>query len=262
MLDTLGIIQVQRGLSPATSHLSRMLGGKSVLEWVIRRRMTDCQRLDAVVVVLAENTHAANSVANSASQHCWAGLVPPDVPVYYSRQSDALGDCAEALRQCPARAAVRISAFNPYLDPVLIDRLVNTADHHVGCDYIGYGLRDGRAAASLPIGLFAEWCRADAIRRAEVEAIAALDRDEVTRFVYSRPEEFGVRFISLPAELEAEEVRRKLNCAEHWELTQTIFDTLNPDEWGLATPVELRGSSAHATAHRKPKAAFNRSAPV
>jgi spore coat polysaccharide biosynthesis protein SpsF len=238
-----------------------MLGGKSVLEWVIRR-ITDCQRLDAVAVVLAENTLATSAPANNESQHCWAGLVPPDVPVLYSRQADALGDCAEALRQWPARAVVRVSAYNPFLDPVLVDRLVNTADHHVGCDYIGYGMRDGRAAASLSLGLFAEWCRADAVRRAEVEAIAALDRDEVTRFIYSRPEEFGVRFIPLPAELEADDVRRKLDCAEHWELAQTMFDSLGPDEWDWRRLASFVAHPPHPASQRKLKNSLNRSAPV
>ncbi len=247
MLETLGIIQVQKGLSPASSHLTRMLGGKSVLEWVIRR-VTDCQRLDAVAVVLADN----------ASERRWAGLVPPDVSVLYSARADALGDCVEALQHCPARAVVRICAYNPFLDPVLVDRLVNTADNHVGCDYIGYGSRDGRAAAISPIGLFAEWCRVDALRRADVEAIAAADRDQVTRFIYSRPEEFGVRLIPLPSELDGEEVRLRLDCAENWELAQTIFDTVGPDEWDWR---RLAGLVAHPS-QRKPKAAFNRIAPV
>lgn len=246
MVNTLGIIQVRSGSAPASSHLSRMLGGKSVLEWIIRR-VTDCQRLDAVVVALADNT----------DEHGWAGLVPPDVSVMYSGRPDPLARCAEVLEQCPARAVVRVCGHNLFVDPVLIDRLVSTADNHVGCDYIGFGSREGRAAANLPVGMFPEWCRGDALRRADIEALAATDRDEVTRYVYSRPEEFGVRLLTLPPELEAEEVRRKLDCAENWEMTQTIFDTLGPEEWDWR---RLASMVMHQPPARRPKHTAHRSA--
>ncbi len=220
MLNTLGIVQVDHSLSPATSHLGRVLRGKTVLEWVIRRA-TDCQRLDAVVVALA----------NQPQQRRWAGLVPPDVPVHYCEAGDALGECVEVLRHYPARAIVRIQAHSPFVDPVLIDRLVNTADVRVGCDYLGYGSREESPHTMAAMGLFAEWCRSDALRRADCEAHTVADRQQVTRYIYSRSEEFGVKLLSLPPELERDDVRRKLDCAENWEMTQSIFDALGPDEW-------------------------------
>ena len=43
MLETLGIVQLSNLASDSHRKAARRLGGKSVLEWVVRR-VTDCQR--------------------------------------------------------------------------------------------------------------------------------------------------------------------------------------------------------------------------
>ena len=50
MLKTLGIVDACYRSRAVRSKAARKLGGKSVLEWVVRRA-TDCQRLDGVIVV-------------------------------------------------------------------------------------------------------------------------------------------------------------------------------------------------------------------
>ena len=62
-------------------------------------------------------------------------------------------------------------------------------------------------------------------------ALTAADREQVTRYVYSRPEEFGVRLMPLPAELQSAEVRRQLDCSENWELAQRFTSRWCADEW-------------------------------
>ena len=48
MLNTLGIVKFVRERRQVDSKIGRKLGGKSLLEWAVRR-VTDCQRLDGVV---------------------------------------------------------------------------------------------------------------------------------------------------------------------------------------------------------------------
>src|ERR1051326_6195978 len=71
MLNTLGIVQVRQGSAWCSSKIGRKLGGKSLLEWVVRR-LSDCQRLDSVLVVLGD----------SPADHAIRDLVPPAVPVF------------------------------------------------------------------------------------------------------------------------------------------------------------------------------------
>jgi len=228
MLNTLGIVQVSHDSFRVASHAGRRLGGKSVLEWVVRRA-TDCQQLDALVV----------SLVDDAEGRIWGQFAPPDVPIHYSSRPDSLGQCVEALARFPARSLVRICAQNIFLDPVLVDRLVTTATTRVGCDYIGYAGVDGRPATASAKGLFGEWLRADALERADREAHLPADRAEPTRYVYSRPEEFGVLLLPLPTDIDPAGVSGAFDSAEQWELAQTIYDALGPEEWDWTRVVEM-----------------------
>ena len=105
----------------------------------------------------------------------------------------------------PAEAAVRICARSPFIDPVLIDRLVSTAEADPECDYVGYRSRDGRPAILSPVGVFTEWFRASALRRAAHKARASADRQEATRYLYRHPERFKIRLIPAPEQIDRDD---------------------------------------------------------
>jgi spore coat polysaccharide biosynthesis protein SpsF len=216
MMTTLGIVEaaVTEGLK---GKIARKLGGKSLLEWIVRR-VTDSTRLDDVVVVSCD-----------AESDALAELVPPDIAFVASHGTDVLSTYARLLRQPLANCLIRVCADTPFIDPVLIDRLIRTADGHPECDYVGYVLRSGRPAIFSPLGIFAEWCRADAILRAAREATDALDRRQPTRFISSHPERFRLRLIEAPAALNRDDLRLTITSEEDWEHTQAIFDALGPE---------------------------------
>lgn len=218
MLTTLGIVQPRLATDASKIRAARRIGGKSLLEWVVRRA-TDCQRLDQVIV-LAPSGPEAQFVSE---------LAPPDVPVVVGNSKDPLAGNITALDAYPAKAVVRICAEAPLFDPVLIDRLVTTADEHPQCDYIGYCRRDGRSALMASVGLFAEWCRADALRQADREVTLLADREQVTSYIFSHPEKFTVRLVPAPVGLDGDDVRLAIDSEEDWDHVQTVYEALGPD---------------------------------
>jgi spore coat polysaccharide biosynthesis protein SpsF len=245
MLKTLGIVQLRRGDDQLANKARRKLGGKSLLEWVVRR-VTDCQRLDGVVVVLED----------TAEDGALRDLVPADVPVFVSRERDSLGRVVAALNEYHAKCVVRVCADNPFIDPVLIDRLVSMADTHNEADYIGYSSSDGLPAILSPLGVFAEWCSATALRTAERLSQNPLDREMVTRYLYTHPDQFRVRLLPVPAEMDRDDVRLKVDFEEDWEHAQAIYDALGPEEWDWQRIADLLD---HQPALRKRMAVLNRS---
>lgn len=231
MLNTLGVVQVRASLSDASLKVSRKLGGKSLLEWVVRR-VTDCLRLDGVVVVSASHDE----------QEQIAQLAPPDVPVFRGQAKDPLARLVAAIDEREARHVVRVCTDNPFVDPVLIDRLVTTADAHPDCDYISYCSADGRPAILKHLGVLAEWCSASALRRANREARQTRDRENATSFLYAHPEHFNVRLIPLPAELDRDDLRLRVDHEEDWEHMQVICEALGHDEWDWQRVAELLDS--------------------
>jgi spore coat polysaccharide biosynthesis protein SpsF len=224
MQKTVAIIQARLGSVRLPSKVARRLGGQSLLEIVVRR-VTDSQCLDAVLV----------AAGDGPGDERIAELVPPDVPVFFGSERDVLGRYISAIDSLPFSpdAVLRVCADNPFIDPALIDRLVTTGNEHPRSDYIGYCTRDGRPAILSPLGLFGEWCRVEALRRADREARSAADREHVTRYLYAHPESFRVRLIPMPEALDRDDVRLTVDLEEDWEHAQAIFDALGPErlEW-------------------------------
>ena len=224
MLKTLGIIEA----SPAATRSTRTdlfrnlplrrIAGQPLVEWVVRR-VTEAQRLDGVIVVLA----------NTAEGKRIASLVPPDMPVFLIDEPDPLSRVVAAMREYQTMAVVRVRVDSPFVDPELIDGLIRAAESERNNDYISYCSSDGRPAVLSRLGIFAEWCRAEALRRADRETTRVADRLDVTRYVYSHPGTFQVRLVPIPAKLDRQDVRLTLNGQEDWDHMEQILDALGSE---------------------------------
>jgi spore coat polysaccharide biosynthesis protein SpsF len=244
MLSNLGIVQVCSHLPRIRVIAMRRFGGRSLLEWVVRR-VTDAMRLDGVIVAVCEpdEGRAVNR------------LVPSDVPVCHGDGNDALDRFTRSLEEYPAEGVVRVRGDNLFVDPGLIDRLVTTAESHPGCDYVGYCSRDGRPAILSPVGVYAEWFRTSALRRANRLARDPLDRDQVTRYLYSHPEQFDVRLTPAPMEIDREDVRLTVDIEEDWDHALAIYEALGPERLDWQRIARLLD---HQPALRSRMAALNR----
>ena len=218
MPRTMAVVQPRMAKRGSISHYTRKLGGQTLLERVVRR-VTDCQRLERVAVVISANP----------DQEAVFDLVPPDVAVFVSHKRDALSRLCDAMEHFRPEAVICVPADQPCIDPVFVDRLVATADEHASCDYISYSSRDGQPTILSPLGIFAEWCRATALTRANREATSAADREHATRYLYSHPEIFRLRLIPVPAELDRDDLRLTLAHEDDWEHLHTIYDALGAE---------------------------------
>jgi spore coat polysaccharide biosynthesis protein SpsF len=244
MLKNLGVVQVCFHWPRFRSNMARRFGGRSLLEWVIRR-VTDSTRLDGVIAL-------ACSAENSGDLH---HLVPSDVPTFAGQGVDALAHFVKALEEYPAEGVVRIQGDNPFVDPGLIDQLVTTAEAHPECDYVTYCSRDGRPAVLSPVGVYAEWFRSAALRKANRLATGDVDREHVTRYLYSHPDKFQLRLIPAPVSIDRDDVRLRLDVEEDWEHALAIYDALGPEHFDWQRIARLLD---HQPALRSRMAVLNR----
>lgn len=220
---TLAVVEVWPAIealsqkSPLAGMARRRFGGKTLLEWVVRR-VSDSERVSDVIV-LGGDDHLSQSLV----EHC-----PPDVRVLLSPESDALGRFADAVRRFKPAHVVRMNVSHPFVDPALIDRLV-AAGSSGGIDYAGFRFSDGRPVIQSKLGVFAEWCDAKAVLRANRLASRVEDRAEATRFLYSRPDLFTLKFVLAPPQLDRDDLRLAVEDEEDWEHVQLILDALGPE---------------------------------
>src|SRR4029453_14951091 len=188
MGGVLGIVEVQpavEGLSdksPLAGMARRRFGGKTLLEWVVRR-MSDADRLDGVVVLAGDDAFARSLVSQA----------PSDVRVFHSVEADPLGPFAPAGRTFPFSAAARLSVSQPFVDPILIDRRLALVATGNTCDYASFAFADGRPVMQSKLGVFAEWCRGEAVLLANRLARRDHERTDATSFLQSHPEIFAIR---------------------------------------------------------------------
>jgi spore coat polysaccharide biosynthesis protein SpsF len=225
----LGIVEVQpavEGLSeksPLAGMARRRFGGKSLLEWVVRR-MSDADRLDGVVVLAGDDP--------------------------FSR---GLGRFAAAVRHFQCSAAVRLSVSQPFVDPILIDRLLALVASGNTCDYASFALADGRPVTQARLGVFAEWCRGEAILLANRLARRDHERADATRFLHWHPEIFAIRLFPVPPQLDRDDVRLAIQDEEDWEHVQLILDALGPEslDWQFITAlIDRQPTIRERMAHR------------
>lgn len=219
MLKHLGIVQACFQSPRFRWNAAKKLGGRPLLEWVVRR-VTDSICLDGVIVVMTSDP--ADRPANDR-------LVPSDVPVFHAEGSDTLLHLTKALEQYPAEGVVRVRGDNLFIDPGLIDRLAIAAESQPECDYVGYCSRDGRPAVLSPANVYAEWFRASALRRADRMASDKSDREDITDFFQANPEKFNLRLMAAPGEIDRDDVRLTVDIEEDWDHVMAIFEALGPE---------------------------------
>ena len=232
MYTSLGVVEVLPSISQLSLHsplagiARRKFAGKPLLEWVVRR-VTEAHCLDRVVV-LAGSDPLSRSLAK---------LVPRDVPVFVSDAADPMERMASVVRQFPCYSLVRMSVSHPFVDPLLVDRLVTTALADKLCDYATFRFASGRSVMQSKVGVFAEWCKAEAILRADRMAHEADDRACPTSFLADHPELFNLKYLPVPDKLDREDLRLEIQDEQDWEHVQTIVDALGPEslDWQFIT---------------------------
>src|SRR5665811_2153806 len=170
------VIQARVGSTRLPGKVLEDLGGRSVLEWVVRAARAATQ-IDTVIV--ATSTMAADDAV--------AGLADSlGVPVVRGSEDDVLSRFVAALDAHPADAVVRLTADCPLLDPTLIDAVVGAWAAAPTHDYVSTVL-----VRCLPRGLDVELVSAQALRAVDRMATGH-DRVHVTSAIYADPTAFSL----------------------------------------------------------------------
>ncbi len=253
MLNSLGIVEVttpsleeRRAGNPTRNPVvlaQSRFAGTSLFEWIVRR-VTEAQRLDGVIA-LFDRTVAAQI----------GHLVPADVPLFSCSQPEPLDRIVAAIDKFPTRAVVRVGVRTPFVDPDLIDRLINSAEQNADCDYVSYRSHDGQPLTISHLGLFAEWCRSAALRRAQRIAKRHPTQQQITQFFTGHPEFFQMRFLQVPQALDRDDVRLTLSGQIDWEHAEEIYEALGAEGLNWQRIAELLD---HQPALRERMADLNR----
>ena len=212
------IIQARIGSSRLPGKVLADLGGRPVLEWMLRRAGR-AQRIHAVVVATT-----VSAEDDAVAEFCAAGGYA------FSRGSvyDVLDRYYAAAQAHHADVIVRLTGDCPLIDPALLDSNLEAffaADPPL--DFAANRLPGDR---TVPIGLDAEYCTFTALETAWKEANQPHQREHVMPFFYEHPERFHIQHIR--HEPDYGQHRWTVDTPEDLELLRAIVSHFDGDTFG------------------------------
>jgi spore coat polysaccharide biosynthesis protein SpsF len=229
-----GIIQARMGSTRFPGKVLADLGGRPVLDWVIRR-LTEVKRIDTLVVATSTNPED-----DEIEEWC----LSQDVPCFRGNSHDVLARFYQCARESSASSIVRITADCPLIEPSLVDSII-LAGNCGGWDYFSLG-------GEFPDGLDCEWFTFSALEEAFRGAALGSEKEHVTRYFFNHPEKFKIGSVAPFHALD--HVRLTVDEPEDLALLRQIVALLPFDTKGvliedvlhlLAIDKKLRQTNSH-----------------
>lgn len=175
MSSTAIIIQARTGSTRLPRKVLRKFpDGRTVLDWTIDR----CLRVKGAdqVIVATSNLSQDDVIENFCNEK---GIL-----VFRGSESDVLERFIQCLTCYPAEFIVRITSDCPFIDPKIVDAVIELAKTKK-CDYAS-----NTRKRTFPRGLDCEVIRNKALLKAHNEARSDYERTHVTPYLYEHPEFF------------------------------------------------------------------------
>ncbi len=213
----------------AARFAQRKLGGQPL---IIRmaRRLSECELVDQVFVV-GSNVPAALLTSGAP------GIQSVNLPtMHVCERLCSAADSSEA------EWIVFVPANRPFVDAVLVDRLLAKATQTNECDYLGYVSDDGDWRSIDHLGLTGEVCHVDTLRRLRrnVDRLPS-DGCSIASWLKNAPGAYHMKFVPLPAALDRDDLRFAVEDESDWDDAELLCETVRePDsQWQELTQLVI-----------------------
>ncbi|GIE98365.1 cytidylyltransferase domain-containing protein [Paractinoplanes rishiriensis] len=218
-MTSLGIIQARMGSSRLPGKVLRRLGGRTVLERVVRAARAGGVLDELVVATTTEE------VDDAVVAECEA----IGVPCLRGPVDDVLTRFLGVLDEHESDVVLRFTADCPLLDPGLVN-LAHRVFTAAGVDYLTTSI-----TRTLPRGLDVEVVRTPVLRAIDTLATEH-HRTHVTSYIYTHAEDFDV--IGLTMQPDLSHLRLTLDTEDDWKLIEAIVEHFGDE------PVSIRAVAA------------------
>jgi spore coat polysaccharide biosynthesis protein SpsF len=223
-MKTVIIIQARMGSTRLPGKILKELAGEPMLARVVNR----ARRTAADMVVVATTTEPADrAVAELCAARGW--------PCYAGSRDDVLDRYYHAARQSAADVVVRLTADCPFIDPGVVDQVIEAFRQGDTVDYASNVL----PPRTFPRGLDTEVFSFAALARAWREDADPAWREHVTPFLYRHPERFRLRRVAAGADYS--NLRWTVDTPEDRELAVRVYEAFGGDRFSWHDVLALLG---------------------
>ena len=189
-LNTLLVIQARMGSTRLPGKMLLELGGRPVIDWVVRRCLS-AKLPDACVVAMPE-TAENDALADRCEQL--------GCDVYRGSEIDVLQRTRNAADLYAPEVVVRVCGDRPLVDPDVIDATIQSfllSQALPPSSDIFFSHKNAGTQA-WPYGFGAEVLKYDLLDRLEKNVTDPVDREHVTLHMYNNPDSYRVTALECP----------------------------------------------------------------
>lgn len=209
---TAAIVEARIGSTRFRGKVLADLLGRSMLERVLER-LQQARKLTDIIIA---TTHLPEDDAIvEVSQR--AGF-----PWFRGSVEDVLERDLGAAKSVGADIIVQMGADSPLLDPEIVDECISTygaGDY----DYVSNAL-----TLTYPLGINAQVFSTALLEKTSGLTSDPVDREDVSRYIWERPDVFRLKNLAAPSELHAPHIRLTVDHPEDLELVRRIYLELYP----------------------------------
>ena len=208
-MKIVAIIQARMGSERLPGKVLYQLGDKTVLAHIVDR-LKQIRGLD--VLVATTMLPQDDVIVNEANHH--------DIVVFRGSEQNVLSRYYEAACAAQAEIVIRITADCPFLDPVILQQMLDKFLKQNEMQQIDY--LSNTLIRTMPRGLDAEIFTMNALKKAHQAARDPDELEHVTPYIYRNPEYFKLHaFVSEHTNLT--HYRLTLDTPAAWELISEIY---------------------------------------
>ena len=176
---TAAIIQARMGSFRFPGKMNEMLGGHTILEWVIYRvkksKLTN-------KIILATTTNKIDEIFLSFKKKY-------KIEIFCGSENNVLDRFYKAALKHEVDDIIRVCADNPFIDHIQIDDLINFYNNS-NCDYCSNN-QDYRNSG-YPDGFGAEILSFNTLKKIKKEALRDNYKEHLTLYIKDNPEKFRI----------------------------------------------------------------------
>ena len=214
-MQTTFIIQARLG--------SSRLPGKILLPFYENKTILDIliEKLKKVSpnVILATSLSDENVLLKDVA-------VANNIHFFQGSENDVLQRFIDAAEKYNTEKIIRVCSDNPFLDVDSLQQIVQESNSFTG-DYMSFMI-DGVPSIKTHFGFWTEYVTLDALQKVSKNTDAPLYHEHVTNFIYSNPNQFQIKWLSVPTCLHCrQDIRLTIDTKEDFSNAQQIYRALD-----------------------------------
>jgi spore coat polysaccharide biosynthesis protein SpsF len=205
------IIQARCGSTRFPAKIFADLSGKPLI-WHVVNRLTYCTRIDRIIIA---------TTANSGDDRLEEWAAQQGLLVYRGDENNVLNRYYMAAKAAGLKSEdiiIRITADDPFKEPALIDRIIETVETGEAV------FACNNNPPTFPEGLDCEVFTMAALEQSERESNDAYEREHVTQYMYRHPELFKGKNVAQKEDLS--HLRLTLDTPDDYRMAQEVYSHL------------------------------------